>query len=86
MSVSLKEYLLALHRDTQLRHPETRPGEIWVTNVHEAQFDALVFNTKRRGINAYYKNGTVIEHFVPVFISLEEFHGIDWENMPWFPI
>ena len=84
MSTSLRERLLVLHRDADFCHPETRTGEIWVTNVPFLQFDALVFKTKRKGVHAYDIRSMEIAHHVPVFISLDEFYSIDWDNMKWF--
>lgn len=61
-------------------HPETLPGEVWLTNVlvdtplvpKTRPYDAIGWKTKRRGNTAYSASGEVLPGYYPVFVSISE--------------
>jgi len=56
----------------QKRHPESRPGEIWVTNVGSwEEFQDIRWQTKRPGVVAFDKQGRPIPG-IPIFAEESE--------------
>ena len=55
-------------------HPETRAGEIFLTNARKAAFSAMTFRTKRLGIQARDGEGHEITNndWFPVFVTQQE--------------
>ena len=59
----------------QQKHPELRPGEMWLTNGNF--FEEYPYKTKRRGKVAYSRSGEEIPSMCPWFISVDEFNNRD---------
>lgn len=62
-------------------HPELKSGEVLLRNMTQAEFTALDYETKRRGMSAYDGEGNPIAHadWLPVFLHAKEVdaRGID---------
>lgn len=55
---------------TQSSHPEQAPGEVFLTNCSEGEFEERIgWPSKRMGSVAYDVSGKKIPHLFPVFIS-----------------
>jgi len=53
-------------------HPETREGETFLTNIDEKGFFEIGWQTKRRGVIAYTKDGRILQENFPVFVQKSE--------------
>lgn len=74
------------------KHPETREGEIYLTNCcldvfnnPDDEYYKIGWKTKRKGKVAYDIYGNIIENAYSVFIQIEEYeakHGkaIEWHQ------
>jgi hypothetical protein len=57
-------------------HPELRPGEVFLTNAREWEWDFISYATKRRGLVAFATDGSRVpdsEGAFPVFVSKDEY-------------
>lgn len=58
-------------------HPELRPGEVFLTNVQEHEWQTIRLMSKRRGSQAYDRTGTPLpadQEAFPVFVLEKELH------------
>lgn len=76
------------------KHPETREGEMYLTNCYSGifydpnrddEYYSIGWKTKRKGKVSYDNNGNIIVDLYPVFIQIEEYeakHGkvIEWHH------
>lgn len=55
-------------------HIECGPGEVYLWNMADAQFDELEYKSKRKGVVCIGEKGTPVDlsGFFPVFISDDE--------------
>ena len=55
-------------------HPEQKDAETFFMNVHQKDFDALTYKSKRMGTVAYDGNGKKLKHedWFPVFLATTE--------------
>jgi hypothetical protein len=67
--------------DNEFAHPELAEGEVFFTNASLADFERIVFKTKRLGLVAYDGNGDKITpaDWYPVFLEEAE---VIRENQP----
>jgi len=72
------------------QHPETREGEMYITNCDRNLFfnpeDAyynIGWKTKRKGIIAYDVHGNIVEDSYPVFIQIEEYKAKYGKVIKW---
>ena len=54
-------------------HPETRVGEMYLTNSDTAGYGMIGWKSKRKGLRAYSKKDKVIAQLFPVFIQKQEY-------------
>ena len=56
-------------------HPETEPGEVFITNcsyTNDDSYEQMEWKTKRVGLIAYDSDGRPVRGLYPVFVKLEE--------------
>lgn len=59
--------------EKQIRHPEQRPGEIYLVNANLLSFPTIGWSTKRIGSVEYQKNGkSLLAKYRPVFVQYAE--------------
>lgn len=54
------------------KHPETRPGEIFLSNIESQYFATSTYRTKRLGVTAYDINGKPVAGLYPMFVQASE--------------
>jgi len=72
----------------QQKHPELKPGEMWITNISQedlnSQQGALYirksYKSLRMGEKAYDQNGTVDKDYVPLFVAKNEYKTIQHKH------
>ncbi len=71
---------MSLHQTQQESHPEQNSGEIFLGYYNRAQFDALVWTSKREGQIVFSDNGCIVgqsgdlvkRRLFPVFMARSE--------------
>lgn len=54
-------------------HAEIMPGEMFLTNTDNENYNKISYKTKRMGNVAYTKDGRCVKGVFPVFVQEEEY-------------
>jgi len=55
-----------------MRHPEQGRNEVFVSNANPNDFRFFCWGVKRMGNIAYDKDGTILPHLRPIFVTKNE--------------